>query len=60
MKKLSKTKKKKYFNNTLKFTAPGLAVFFAQLALGAEPKVAGLTGLVVLYGNASDFFNKVK
>ncbi len=53
-------KKKKFLKNLLRFTAPGLAVVFSQLALGADWKVALLAGLYVIYSLASDFFSKIK
>jgi hypothetical protein len=58
--RLTPKRKEKFFKNLLKFTAPGLAAFFGQLALGADWKTAGLTAVLVLYGLASDFFSKVK
>jgi len=58
--RLTPAKKKKFLKNLLKFTAPGLAAVFGQLALGADWKTAGITGLLVTYGVASDFFSKVK
>jgi hypothetical protein len=60
MKRLTPKAKEKFFKNLLKFTAPGLAAVFGQLALGADWKTAGITGLLVTYGVASDFFSKVK
>lgn len=45
--------------NLLKFTAPFLAVFFAQLALGVEPKAAALVALVSFYAVLADLFKKV-
>lgn len=44
--------------NLLKFTAPGLAVFFSQLAMGVDLKAAGLVALLVMYGALSDLFKK--
>ncbi len=44
--------------NLVVFTAPSLAVFFAQLALKVEWKVAGLVALLTLYGALADFFKK--
>ena len=58
--KLSTEQRSKFLKNLLKFTAPGLAVVFSQLALGADTKVALLAGLLVLYGAMSDFFSKLK
>lgn len=50
---------KKWLKNLLKFTAPFLAVFFGQLALGVNWKVAGLVALAALYGALADLFNKI-
>ncbi|MHA1910517.1 MAG: hypothetical protein ACTSYA_02370 [Candidatus Kariarchaeaceae archaeon] len=58
--RLTKKNKEKFLKNLLRFTAPGLSAVFAQLALGAEIEVALLTGLVVLYGAAADYFSKIK
>ena len=49
---------KAYLRNTLKFTAPSLAVFFGQLALGIDWRAAILLALLTLYTNLSDFFKK--
>lgn len=57
--KLNKTEWKQYLENTLQFTAPGLAVFFGQLAVGVDWRIALSTAALVLYGNLSDFFNKL-
>lgn len=46
-------------NNVIKFTAPALGVFFAQLALGVDPKAAALVALYILYGLLADFFKKL-
>ncbi len=45
--------------NLLKFTAPALGVFFAQLALGVEAKAAALVALLALYGALADYFKKL-
>jgi hypothetical protein len=45
--------------NVLIFSAPALAVFFAQLQMGVEPKKAGLVALLILYGILADFFKKL-
>ena len=45
--------------NILKFSAPALAVFFAQLTLGVDLKAASLVALYVLYGLLSDYFKKL-
>lgn len=42
--------------NVLKFTAPALGVFFAQLAVGVDWKAATLVALLALYGLLADFF----
>lgn len=57
--KLNKEELHKYLINTLKFTAPGLAVFFGQLALGVDWKAAGLMASFVFYANLADFFKKL-
>lgn len=49
---------KSWGKNLLKFTAPFLAVFFGQLALGVEPKAAALVALVTFYAALSDLFKK--
>lgn len=51
---------KKWALNLLKFTAPALAVFFGQLALKVDWKVAGMVALLALYGATSDYFKKLK
>lgn len=45
--------------NILKFTAPVLGIFFAQLAMGVEWKAAGLVALFALYGLLADYFKKL-
>ena len=50
---------KKFLLNLIKYTAPCLAVFFGQLALGVEPKAAGLVALYTLYALLSDYFKKL-
>lgn len=49
----------KWLINLLKFTAPSLAVFFGQLALGVDWKAAGLVALLALYGAISDYLKKL-
>lgn len=51
---------KKWGWNLLRFTAPALAIFFAQLALGVDPRAAALVALLALYGAGADFFKKLK
>lgn len=57
--KLNNAEIHKYLMNTLKYTAPGLAVFFGQLAIGVDWRAAALTASLVLYGNLSDLFTKI-
>lgn len=57
---MTKTNKAKFAKNLLKFTAPALAAFFGQLALGVEPRAAALFALFILYGLLSDYFSKIK
>ena len=49
---------KAWAKNLLKFTAPVLSIFFAQLALGVEMKPAALVALFGLYGALADLFKK--
>ena len=44
--------------NFLKFVAPTLVVFFGQLALGVNWKLAGGVALLAFYQSASDLFGK--
>ena len=46
---LSKSDLILWSQNLLKFTAPGLAVFFSQLAMGVNLKAAGLVALLDLF-----------
>ena len=57
---LSKKELVKWEKNLLFFTAPILAIFFGQLALGVELKKAGLVALLALYGLLADYFKKLK
>lgn len=50
---------KKFLTNILMFTAPALAVFFAQLAKGVEPMVAGGVALLAFWGLLADYFRKI-
>ena len=50
---------KKWGLNLLKFSAPFLAVFFGQLALGVDWRAAGLVALVTVYGALADLFGKI-
>ena len=56
---LDKEQLKKWFRNVLMFTAPILAVFFGQLALGVPLKEAGLVALLAIYGLVADYFKKL-
>lgn len=57
---MTKKNQEKFFKNLLRFTAPILAVLFAQLAQGVNWKTAGLVALYMLYAAISDYFSKVK
>ena len=46
--------------NLLIFTAPALAVFFAQLALKVDWRAAAGLALITLYGAVADFLRKYK
>ena len=50
----------KFLKNLLKFTAPILAIFFAQLAAGVDFRAALLVATYALYAASSDLFNKIK
>lgn len=56
---LNKLEWKQYLINTLRFTAPTLAVFFGQLAVGVDWRAASAVALLALYGNLSDYFKKL-
>ena len=58
--KMTKANQKKFLKNLLKFTAPILVIFFGQLAIGVNFKVAGFVALYALYAAISDLFSKVK
>ena len=45
---MTRANKKKLLNNLLKFTAPVLAIFFGQLAMGVDTRAAGLVALYAL------------
>lgn len=51
---------KKFVTNLLKFTAPALAVLFAQLALGTNWKASILLASYILWGILADYFKKLK
>lgn len=50
---------KKMGFNALVFSAPVLAVFFAQLQMGVDLKAASLVAAAVLYGLLADYFKKL-
>lgn len=50
---------KKWAINLLKFTAPALAVFFGQMKVGVDWRVALPVALVALWGSAADLFGKI-
>lgn len=55
---LSPEDKERWVKNFLKFVAPTLAIFFAQLAMGVDYRPAALVALLALYQSLSDLFNK--
>ena len=57
---MTKSNQQKFLNNLLKFTAPILTVFFAQLALKVDWKAAGAVALLALWGVLADYFKKLK
>lgn len=57
--KLNREDLEKLFNNFLRFTAPTLAIFFAQLAIGVHWKAALMVAVLALYQSLSDFFKKL-
>lgn len=57
--KLSKRDVQKLTVNILKFTAPALAVFFGQLAIGVDAKASALMASFILYQLLADFFTKL-
>lgn len=50
---------KRWLANLLKFTAPALAVLFAQLATGVDWKSASLVALLAFYGLIADGLKKM-
>lgn len=56
---LNKEELHKWAVNLLRFTAPSLAVFFGQLALGVDWRAAGLVALLALYGAIADYLKKL-
>ena len=57
---MTKRQKEKFIHNLFVFSAPVLAIFFAQLAMGVEWKPAGLVALYAFYAGVSDYMKKVK
>jgi hypothetical protein len=57
--KLNREELKMYLQNTIRFTAPTLAVFFGQLAVKVDWRAALAVALLALYGNLSDYFKKL-
>lgn len=56
---MTEEKLQSWIRNLVKFTAPMLAVFFAQLALGVDAQKAALVALIAFYGALADFFKKI-
>jgi len=50
----------KWAKSLLWFTAPALAIFFGQLAVGVDIKVAGSVALLAFWGAAADLFKKYR
>lgn len=49
----------KWAKNLIMFTAPAVAVFFAQLQMGVDPKTAYLVALLAFWGVLADALKKV-
>lgn len=60
MKRLSKEEGKKFLKNIAKFTAPALAAFFGQLAMGVSFKQSIPFATVIFWGLLADYFKKMK
>lgn len=58
--RLSDEQLKAWLNNLLKFTAPAICAFFAQLALGVTVEKALPFALIILWGLLADYFKKLK
>lgn len=58
--KLNVADLKKIGMNLLVFGAPTLSVFFGQLAMGVDWKVAAPVAALVFYSAIADFFKKLK
>ena len=57
--KLSDEQTQKFMMNLVKFTAPSIGIFFAQLALGVKVEDAILVAILALYGVLADYFKKL-
>lgn len=49
----------RWLKNAVFFSAPALAVFFAQLQSGVDMKTAFLVALLAFYGTMADLMKKV-
>lgn len=49
----------KWLKNAVMFSAPALAIFFAQLEMGVEPRIAFLVALQAFWGLLADLMKKV-
>lgn len=58
--KMTAVEQQKFVKNLFKFTAPILAIFFGQLAIGVDWRAAAFVALYALYAALSDFFSKVE
>lgn len=56
---LNKEDLQKWGMNFLLFVAPTLVVFFSQLAMGVNWKIALPVALLAFYQSAADFFKKL-
>jgi len=57
---MKKINQQKFLKNLLVFTAPAMAIFFGQLAVGVEWKAASAVALLALYGAIADYWKKIK
>jgi len=57
---MTAVEQQKFIKNLFKFTAPILAIFFGQLAIGVDWRAAAFVALYALYAALSDFFSKVQ
>lgn len=57
--RLNEDQLSKFVKNILVFTAPVLAIFFAQLASGVDIKPALLVASYALYALVADYFKKL-